>query len=348
MASPRPEFELVPLAPDDPAAVELSRRAILAAYTRSGTAADAEPRVVSVSERIRAGEFTEGRLVRKEGRPVGVAHWELGHPSGITLQILYLEPGEGRPTTYGALLQQLVTEVGPIVFAPGGLVGLADDEERTLMNARGFERFARSEMRYPPKLDIPPVHDPLGVSVRPVVATDEPTVARLHLAAFGGTFDQFMYLSDPDPARDSARGVGEMMGGRFGEFLGWASSLGEAGGRALGASLVVRAPYGPLLISVMVDPVAQGRGLGRSLVLANLHALRARGETVAALNVTEGNGRAVRLYEHLGFVRTIGPEHAWYSRAAVPVAPGEVLRTPSSTPARSGTSTAAGTRRPGT
>jgi mycothiol synthase len=344
-----PELELVPLVPDVPGAVELSSAAILAAYLRSGTAADAEPRVVSVSERIRAGEFTEGRLIRRAGRPVGVAHWELGHPSGITVQILYLAPGEGSPSNYDAVLRRLTEEVGPIVFAPGGLVGLSDEQERTLMNSRGFERFSRSEMRWPSTLEIPPVHVPIGVQVRPVIAADEPTVARLHLAAFGGTFDQYMYLSDPEPAADSARGVREMMQGRYGEFLGWASSLVESGGRALGASLVVRAPYGPLLISVMVDPVAQGRGLGRALVLANLHALRARGETVAALNVTEGNSHAVRLYEHIGFVRTIGPEHAWYSRAAVPVAPGEVLRAPtSSLPARSGTSAAAASRTPQT
>jgi len=91
---------------------------------------------------------------------------------------------------------------------------------------------------------------------------------------------------------------------------------------------VVRASYGPLLISVMVDPSAQGRGIGRTLVLANLHALRARGETFAALNVTEGNDRAVRLYEHLGFVRSLGPEHAWYSVAAVPAGPGDPSRDP--------------------
>ncbi|MCI4343279.1 MAG: GNAT family N-acetyltransferase [Thermoplasmata archaeon] len=338
------ELELAALTPDTPGAVELSRDAIVAAYVRSGTAADAEPRVVSVSERIRAGEFTEGRLIRRADRPIGVAHWEVGHPSGITLQILYLIPGEGGPADYDAVLRKVTEAVGPIVFAPGGLVGLSDEEERTLMNSRGFGRFSRSEMRWPTTLDLPTGHAPIGVQVRPVIAEDEPTIARLHLAAFGGTFDQYMYLSDPDPAVDSSRGVGEMMRGRFGEFLGWASSLVESGGRALGASLVVRAPYGPLLISVMVDPVAQGRGLGRTLVLANLHALRARGETVAALNVTEGNTHAVRLYEHIGFVRTIGPEHAWYSRAAVPVAPGEVFRGPPSGPVRSGSSAAAGSR----
>ncbi len=131
-----------------------------------------------------------------------------------------------------------------------------------------------------------------------------------------------MYLTDPDPLVDAARGVREMMGGRFGEFLVWASTFAESSGRPVGASLVVRAPYGPLLISVMVDRARQGAGVGRALVVGNLHALHARGEAVAVLNVTEGNVRAVRLYENLGFVRSLGPEHSWYSRAAVPVRAG--------------------------
>jgi len=325
MASPTTPVELIPLAADVPTAIALTRVAIVAAYTRSGPASDAEPRLASVTERIRSGEMTEGRLCRLGGRTAGVAFWEAGHPRGITLQVLYLEPEVARRSTYEAFLRALTAEVGPSVFSPGGLVGLSLEEETAMMRARGFERFSRSEMRWPPTVDLPPLRTPKGIRIRPVLAEDEPTVAVLHYAAFGGTFDQFMYLGDPDPVVDAARGVREMMTGRFGEFLGWASSMAESAGHPVGASLVVRAPYGPLLISVMVEGASQGSGIGRALVLANLHALRARGETVAVLNVTEGNSRAVRLYEHLGFVRTLGPEHSWYSRAAIPVAPGEIV-----------------------
>jgi len=321
--------ELVPLAEEVPAALELSRAAILAAFTRSGPAPDAEPRIALVTARIRSGEMTEGRVARIDHRPVGIALWETGHPFGLTLQVLYLGPPAGRPAAYDAFLRGLVDQAGPAVFTPGGLVGLSDAEEAVLMRSHGFERFARSEMRRPPGLALPPLRTPDTVQIRPVRAEDESSVAALHHSAFGGTFDQYMYLNDPDPVVDATRGVHEMFSGRFGEFLGWASSLAETGSRPLGASLVVRAPYGPLLISVMVDRATQGGGIGRALVLAKLYALRARGETVAVLNVTEGNGRAVRLYEHLGFVRSLGPEHSWYSRAAVPVAPGEILSDPS-------------------
>jgi GNAT superfamily N-acetyltransferase len=324
---PRPGvvFELAPLSSDVAASVELSRAAIVAAFRRSGPAADAEPRVASILERIRSGDLLEGRLGRLDGRPVGVALWDTGHPSGIILQTFYLQPGVGGPHSYDAFFRALTAEVGPAVFAPGGLVGLSDAQEEALMRGHGFERFARSEMRWPERASPPPARVPAGVQIRPVRASDEPRVAALHLSAFDGTFDQYMYLSDPDPIVDASRAVHEMMSGRFGEFLDWASSFAESGPRPLGASLVVRAPYGPLLISVMVDRAAQGAGIGRALVVENLHALRARGETFAALNVTEGNVRAVRLYENLGFVRSVGPEHSWYLRAAVPVAPGETL-----------------------
>jgi ribosomal protein S18 acetylase RimI-like enzyme len=315
-------LDLGPLSSDGAAAVELCREALVAAFARSGSAADAEPRIQSVSAKIRSGEMNEGALVRIEGRPAGVALWETGHPSGVVVQTLYLRPPAGRPARYEAVFRALIGWVGPFVFSPGGLVGLSDVEETVLMESLGYGRFSRSEMRWPAEREPPTVRAPNGVQIRPVRAEDEPTVAVLHRSAFEGTFDQYLYLTDPDPAVDAARAIREIVSGQYGEFLGWASTFAESGSRALGASLVVRASYGPLLISVMVDRAAQGAGLGRALVGENLHALRSRKETFAALNVTEGNTRAVRLYEHLGFVRSIGPEHSWYSRAAIPVAPG--------------------------
>jgi ribosomal protein S18 acetylase RimI-like enzyme len=331
-------FELSPISTDVRAALELSRAAIIAAFSRSLSAAEAEPTVAAMADRIRRNAIDDGRLVRHYGRPVGFVYWETGHPSGITLQQAYLTPGEGRPTDYAAVLDLVGATEGSIVFSPGGLVGLSEEEENVLMRSRGFERFSRSEMRWPPATMPPLAATDSRLRIRSVRPEDELAVARLHLAAFSGTFDQYLYLSDVDPAVDAARTVGEMMQGRFGEFLGAESSFAEWEGRPVGASLAVRAPYGPLLISVMVDPSVQGHGVGRSLVLANVRSLRARGETVIALNVTEGNWHAVRLYEHLGFVRTIGPEHTWYSRAAIPVAPGEKVSDRAAAPPYSGTS----------
>lgn len=50
-----------------------------------------------------------------------------------------------------------------------------------------------------------------------------------------------------------------------------------------------------------VDPAAWGRGQGRALVLDGLHWMRRRGARRAVVNTQVGNGRALDLYERLGF-----------------------------------------------
>ncbi|TML92560.1 MAG: mycothiol synthase [Actinobacteria bacterium] len=59
-------------------------------------------------------------------------------------------------------------------------------------------------------------------------------------------------------------------------------------------------PLGEIYV-VAVDPDFQGLGLGRSLVLAGLDSLHARGITVGMLYVDRSNTPAVHLYEDLGF-----------------------------------------------
>ena len=56
---------------------------------------------------------------------------------------------------------------------------------------------------------------------------------------------------------------------------------------------------------VGVDPDEQGSGLGRALTLAGLRYLRDRGADQAMLYVDEDNVPAIRMYEGLGFTRTM-------------------------------------------
>jgi mycothiol synthase len=56
---------------------------------------------------------------------------------------------------------------------------------------------------------------------------------------------------------------------------------------------------------VGVDPDEQGSGLGRALTLAGLRYLRDRGVDQAMLYVDEDNVPAIRMYEGLGFTRTM-------------------------------------------
>ena len=61
------------------------------------------------------------------------------------------------------------------------------------------------------------------------------------------------------------------------------------------------------LVGMYVEPEMAGRGMGRALVDALLAQARADGLELIVLTVTEGNDKAVRLYEHCGF-RSFGME----------------------------------------
>lgn len=74
-----------------------------------------------------------------------------------------------------------------------------------------------------------------------------------------------------------------------GSVAGYAVS-GRAGGRGY-------------LQRLAVDPAAQGLGIGSELVNDCLRWLQRRGASLALVNTQERNVRALRLYEHLGFVR---------------------------------------------
>ena len=50
-----------------------------------------------------------------------------------------------------------------------------------------------------------------------------------------------------------------------------------------------------------VDPAAQGRGLGRALVIDALAWLTTKGAVEVLVNTQEVNARALRLYVDLGF-----------------------------------------------
>jgi ribosomal protein S18 acetylase RimI-like enzyme len=312
---------LGPLGLDVETAEPLLREAIEEASRRAIPMQDPVQRVQRAIEQLRSGKL-EGRLHWIDGRADGIAVWESGHPAGLHLEILYVRPPASSPVAYRNILEAIQRECGPIALVPGGFAGLAAGVETALMRDLAFATFGRSEMRFPPESPEPSPRPPTGIRVRPMRLEDEAVVAALHAAAFAPSFDFFLFQVDRDPIRDSELAVRDMLGGRYGEFLSWASFVAESdGGEPRGASVFVRAPYGPLLVSVHVDPAHHGRGIGEALVVSSVRALRSRGESVIALNVTEGNRRAIALYERLGFVRSIGPEWGWYSRTRIPTPP---------------------------
>ena len=298
-------------------AVEILREALTA---RGPPAEEAIPWHSSLETGILKGT-ADGLLMVEDGRPIAIAVWDASSPVGATIEVAFVREPRRGPAGYRALFHAIATGAGPVAFAPGGLSGLSGDEERALMRELGFARFARSEMRLPPETPPPPEREG-PMRLRSVRDADLPALVGLHARAYDGHFDRYLFLAESYPDRDAELAVTELVQGRWGEFLPWASPIADGDDGPAGAVLVVRAPYGPLIADVMVDPGLQHRGIGRRLLVETIRRLRERGESVIVLNVTEGNQPAVGLYERLGFVRTLGPSYAWYATGRVPVPSG--------------------------
>ena len=304
---------LRPISDDPAAAVALVRAAV---RSRNDPDDESVPFLSSLERDIVAG-VARGTLWFREGRAVGIALWSAPAPLGLTVEVLHLEDGVGSAAAYEEFFHDVEAAAGPVAFAPGRLAGLSTPEESRLMERLGFAMFARSEMRYPPTAEPPAAVAVSGLA--PFAPEDETELRRVYRNAYDGQLDRFLFQLDPDPEKEAVAAIREILDGRWGEFLPWASFVVRDERAVVAGTLVTRAPYGPLIAHVMVDPSSQGKGLGRSVLTATVRALRERHESVIVLNVTEGNTRAIRLYEGLGFVRTIGPSHGWYSRGRIPV-----------------------------
>jgi ribosomal protein S18 acetylase RimI-like enzyme len=310
-------FTLTPLADDLQLALEFAREAIRAR---------GEPEAVQAAHlamlRERAGAAGgAGGLVRAGGVPTGAAWWDRSTVTGITVDPMSLDRAHASLEGYGALLERIEALAGPIAFVCGPLAYLPAAEEVRLFAARGFAPFSRSEMTWDPghrgRVDGLPA--PAGL--RAVGPGDAAGLARLHAGAYRGRFDEYLFREDADGERDADRHVRDVLAGRWGTFLAEVSCALEVDGRLASAVLCVERRDGVLIVDVMTDPARRGEGLGRATLAGTLRALAARPRGRVYLNVTEGNRRAVGLYEGLGFVRSLGPTRDWYQTDRIPVSP---------------------------
>jgi ribosomal protein S18 acetylase RimI-like enzyme len=273
----------------------------------------------SIASGIRTGR-ANGGLLREEGVARGIVTWEPAGPLGVAVRLLYLAPPDGDVERYRSAFALTEHTAGPIAFAPGPLAGLSGEEESGLMRERGYAPYGRSEMILPLSAPTPPKATSPGVEVRPLTPADEPALARLHERAYSDHLDRFLALEDLDPVRDADRQLRDYFAGRYGEVLSPGSSVVSEGGRLVAAVIATRHSGRALIVDVMTEPNRQGSGLGRVVLSDAIGALRARGENAIVLNVTEGNDRAIRLYSHLGFVRSLGPTREWYDARRIRVA----------------------------
>ncbi|NJP96676.1 GNAT family N-acetyltransferase [Nonomuraea sp. FMUSA5-5] len=152
-------------------------------------------------------------------------------------------------------------------------------------------RRSRLDVRLPRAV---PAHD-----FRHPVEADIPVLGHLMWQAYRGTPDE------QDAGGSVAAATQEIrlaLTGAYGSFLPAASFVAEDDGRPVAAALVTVWKDVPLLAYVFTAPPHTGRGLGRRLIEAAMHALGAQGHGWLSLAVTQDNVRARRLYESLGFV----------------------------------------------
>ena len=138
-----------------------------------------------------------------------------------------------------------------------------------------------------------PAHD-----FRHPVEADIPALGRLMWDAYRGTPDE------QDTGGSVASATNEIrlaFTGEHGPFLPTASFVADDGAQPVAAALVTVWKDEPLLAYVFTAPSHAGRGLGRRLIEAAMHALSELGHPTLSLAVTEDNVRARRLYASMGF-----------------------------------------------
>jgi ribosomal protein S18 acetylase RimI-like enzyme len=196
----------------------------------------------------------------------------------------YLTPARGRP---GAReVQECVAGLGQLGFVTALTAALGPADQAPFL-AAGFEVHERLHLLARDLHDLPPAPP---VALRRGRRRDRPAV----LEVDGRAFSAFWRLDDA--------GLDEALAATPSSRFRIADDPDDPSVVA-GYAVTGRAGRRGFLQRLAVDPGFEGRGLGRALVLDGLGWLRRRGVERVVVNTQEANGRALTLYEQLGFRR---------------------------------------------
>lgn len=147
----------------------------------------------------------------------------------------------------------------------------------------------------------------MSIAVRPAAPADYPAIARLTVAAY-----------EADGQVTGSQGYGSVLADVAGRAGAGELLVAVDGADVLGAVLFVRpgSPYAEVsrpgeaeFRMLAVDPAAQGRGIGRSLVRACVERAVGAGCAGIAICMRDFSVAARKLYDSFGFVRM--PELDW-------------------------------------
>jgi RimJ/RimL family protein N-acetyltransferase/predicted enzyme related to lactoylglutathione lyase len=144
---------------------------------------------------------------------------------------------------------------------------------------------------------------PSAVCIRALLAADAPAYRELMLEAYTRDADAFTSTAqerDQEPESWWVHRIADPMG--LGLAFGATIDGRLVGSVAIEYSSKPKTRHSALIIGMIVQPHARGRGVGRRLLEAALHHASLRpGLRVLNLTVTEDNQSAVRLYASSGF-----------------------------------------------
>ena len=145
---------------------------------------------------------------------------------------------------------------------------------------------------------------PPSPPLRPLDEADPAALAAMFADAYRGTLDD-----EGEGPDEAAAEIAAARAGRYGPFLEAASGFVGPAEAPEGAIFLAQHALGgldhPFVLYIVVAPRAQGRGLGRRLLLASAAALQTQGHRHMHLVVTAGNGPAEHTYERLGWTEHV-------------------------------------------
>ena len=140
----------------------------------------------------------------------------------------------------------------------------------------------------------------MPVTVRPRVASDSRAVRRVARAAWRATYSRLAPAAFIRAVLRGGYGRERLLRGLLDTRRD--ALVVEDGGSVLGYADVLEEPPGACeLMRIYVDPVAQGRGLGRALLREAAGAARRRGVSSLSVAVDRRNRRAQAWYRRQGF-----------------------------------------------